>query len=42
MLERSFCMSYSVVGTSLHDVSGDGAFPVFGDICHSAGIFLLY
>jgi hypothetical protein len=41
VLERSFCVCYSIVGTSLHDVSGGGAVPVFGDICHSAGILLL-
>jgi hypothetical protein len=41
VLERSFFVCYTIVGASLHDVSGGGAFPVFGDICYSPGIFLL-
>jgi hypothetical protein len=29
VLEGAFCVCYSMVGTSLHDVSGGGAVPVF-------------
>jgi hypothetical protein len=39
VLERSFCMCCSIVGTSLYVVSGGGAVPVFGDICYFALMF---
>ena len=40
VLESSNCVCYSIVGTSLRDISGGGWVPVFGDICHSARIVL--